>query len=275
MIGVLLLCMCIDTSALSVISSLNPVRVSPSQTAVLPISLRFHNSAWEFYHVKWQFVTGNRPILVYMADKCIAAPGSQERTCQHNLELAGFYQQRANISFEKENVSLVLRAVQPDDAGTYRVTVRSLDVSDTALVNLIVEGNRGEASPVMESITGETESLVMGGNRENELTSDRVETSPLVTRIDRGETTPLVTRIDRGETTPLVTRIDRRETTPLVTGGNFARKSFRNINIIRLVFAFLVLCILALILGEHVHTFINNFPTCEETLGPSEMERHP
>ncbi|XP_075770330.1 uncharacterized protein LOC106732829 isoform X6 [Pelodiscus sinensis] len=196
MIGVLLLCMCIDTSALSVISSLNPVRVSPSQTAVLPISLRFHNSAWEFYHVKWQFVTGNRPILVYMADKCIAAPGSQERTCQHNLELAGFYQQRANISFEKENVSLVLRAVQPDDAGTYRVTVRSLDVSDTALVNLIVE-------------------------------------------------------------------------------GNFARKSFRNINIIRLVFAFLVLCILALILGEHVHTFINNFPTCEETLGPSEMERHP
>ncbi|TFJ96193.1 peptide chain release factor 1 [Platysternon megacephalum] len=202
MIGMLLLWVFTDASAaLSVISLQNPVRVFSGQTAVLPISLRFQNPAWEFYHVKWDFITGNRPVLVYMVDNCSGAPGSRERTCQHSLEQAGFYQQRVNVSFE--SASLVLKAVQPEDAGTYRIMVRSLDVSSTVLVNLTVEGNREEASStVME--------------------------------------------------------------------GKFAWKSLSTINTVRMVFACLVLCILALTVGEYIHGSGRNFTRREETLGPPE-----
>ncbi|XP_044837697.1 uncharacterized protein LOC123345107 isoform X1 [Mauremys mutica] len=190
MIGMLLLWAFTDASvALSIISLQNPVRVFSGQTAVLPISLQFQNPAWEFYHVKWDFITGNRPVLVYMVDHCTGAPGSRERTCQHSLEQAGFYQQRANVSFE--SASLVLKGVQPEDAGTYQITVRSLDVSGTALVNLTVE-------------------------------------------------------------------------------GKFAWKSLSPINTIRMVFACLVLCILALIVREYIHASGSNIAQCEETLGPPE-----
>ncbi|CAM2101432.1 unnamed protein product [Caretta caretta] len=224
MIGMLLLWAFTDASAaLSVISLQNPVRVFSGQTAVLPVSLQFQNPAWEFYHVKWDFITGKRPVLVCMVDSCTGAPGSRERTCQHSLEQAGLYQQRANISFE--NASLVLKAVQPEDAGMYRITVRSLDVSGTALVNLTVEGNRGEASPtVTEGIRGGASPLVTGGNRRkmSPLGTDINigEASPLVTRGNRREATTLVTDHKRGEASPLVTRSDRGKATPLVTGGN-------------------------------------------------------
>ncbi|KAG6923558.1 hypothetical protein G0U57_020175 [Chelydra serpentina] len=224
MIGMLLLWAFTDASAaLSVISSQNPVRVFSGQTAVLPISIRFQNPAWEFYHVKWDFITGNRPVLVYMVDSCTGAPGSQEHTCQHSLEQAGFYQQRANVSFE--NASLVLKAVQPEDAGTYQITVRSLDVSSTALVNLTVEGNRGEASPtVMEGSRGEASPLVTGGNggeMSPPVTEGNMgEASPLVTEGDREGASPPVTGGNIGEATPLVTEGNRDEATPLVMGGN-------------------------------------------------------
>ncbi|KAM9119332.1 uncharacterized protein ACDP82_015776 isoform 2-T4 [Pangshura tecta] len=222
MIGMLLLWAFTDTSAaLSVISLQNPVRVFSGQTAVLPISLQFQNPAWEFYHVKWDFITGNRPVLVYMVDHCTGAPGSWERTCQHSLEQAGFYQQRVNVSFK--SASLVLKGVQPEDAGTYRITVRSLDVSGTALVNLTVEGNRGEASPtVLEGIRGEASPLVMGGNRgEMSMTEGNIgEATPLVKEGNIGEATPLVTEGNIGETTPPVTEDNRDEGTPLVMGGN-------------------------------------------------------
>ncbi|CAM4561555.1 unnamed protein product [Lepidochelys kempii] len=191
MIGMLLLWAFTDASAtLSVISLQNPVRVFSGQTAVLPISLQFQNPAWEFYHVKWDFITGKRPVLVCMVDSCTGAPGSRERTCQHSLEQTGLYQQRANISFE--NASLVLKAVQPEDAGMYRITVRSLDVSGTALVNLTVE-------------------------------------------------------------------------------GEVAWKSLSTINSLRMVFACLVLFILALAVGEYIHASGSNFTQREETLGPPEM----
>ncbi|XP_014435137.2 uncharacterized protein LOC106732829 isoform X2 [Pelodiscus sinensis] len=124
------------TAALSVFTLQNPVWVYPGQVAVLPISLQFANSAWEFYHVKWEFVTGNRPILVYMVDSCTRLRESQERTCQHSMDLAELYHQRATLSFH--NASLVLQGVQPKDAGVYRVTVRGLDVSAVATVNLTV-----------------------------------------------------------------------------------------------------------------------------------------
>ncbi|XP_043383526.1 uncharacterized protein LOC119567475 isoform X1 [Chelonia mydas] len=299
MIGMLLLWAFTDASAaLSVISLQNPVRVFSGQTAVLPVSLQFQNPAWEFYHVKWDFITGKRPVLVYMVDSCTGAPGSRERTCQHSLEQTGLYQQRANISFE--NASLVLKAVQPEDAGMYRVTVRSLDVSGTALVNLTVEGNRGEASPtVTEGIRGEVSPLVTGGNR-REMSplgtdSNIGEASPLVTEDDRGEATSLViegnrdeatplvmggnrreattlaTDHNRGEASPLVTRSDRGKATPLVTGGEVAWKSLSTINSLRMVFACLVLCILALTVGEYIYASGSNFTQREETLGPPEM----
>ncbi|CAM5105203.1 unnamed protein product [Natator depressus] len=145
------------TAALSVFALQNPVCVSPGQAAVLPISLQFANSAWEFYHVKWDFMTGNRPLLVYMVDSCASSLESQERTCQHSLERADFYHQRATLCFH--NASLVLLGVQPEDAGTYRVTVRSLDVSADATVNLTVvedfSGGRakGKGNCMMSSST--------------------------------------------------------------------------------------------------------------------------
>ncbi|XP_065419225.1 uncharacterized protein LOC122172400 isoform X1 [Chrysemys picta bellii] len=158
MTRILLLWALIDTTAaLSVFTLQNGVWVSPGQAAVLPISLQFTNSAWEFYHVKWYFMTGNRPILVYMVDSCTSSLESQERTCQHSMELADFYQQRATLCFH--NASLVLLGVQPEDAGMYRVIVRGLDVSADATVNLTVvedlSGGRakGKGNCMMSSAT--------------------------------------------------------------------------------------------------------------------------
>ncbi|KAH1182903.1 hypothetical protein KIL84_004395 [Mauremys mutica] len=56
----------------------------------------------------------------------------------------------------------------------------------------------------------------------------------------------------------------------MVTEGKFAWKSLSPINTIRMVFACLVLCILALIVREYIHASGSNIAQCEETLGPPE-----
>ncbi|KAM9119335.1 uncharacterized protein ACDP82_015776 isoform 5-T7 [Pangshura tecta] len=308
MIGMLLLWAFTDTSAaLSVISLQNPVRVFSGQTAVLPISLQFQNPAWEFYHVKWDFITGNRPVLVYMVDHCTGAPGSWERTCQHSLEQAGFYQQRVNVSFK--SASLVLKGVQPEDAGTYRITVRSLDVSGTALVNLTVEGALPALSIItpknpVRAITNQTALLPFSfqslnsawefiyikwefirgiGNlpilvymldnctgtahnwweRTCQLTKEvakkyqqRADICQNATLVIRG-----VQAADAGMYLVTVRTLDiwaNATVNLMVTEGKIAWKSLSPINTIRMVFACLVLCILALIVGEYIHASGSN-----------------
>nr|XP_032643793.1 uncharacterized protein LOC116829198 isoform X2 [Chelonoidis abingdonii] len=117
----------------------NPVHAIANQTAVLPISLRFSIPLGEFFHLKWDFLSGHRPILAYVLTKCSgSAPEWGRRSCQRSVKVAEEYQQQANVSLQSG--SLVIQRVQPADAGTYRITVRGLDVFVTAEVNLTVTG---------------------------------------------------------------------------------------------------------------------------------------
>ncbi|XP_049648798.1 uncharacterized protein LOC126034921 isoform X4 [Accipiter gentilis] len=115
----------------------NPVWVSPGEKAILPISLQLLNPTWDFYHIKWSFLTGDRPVLIYTMERCnqtLAASGQQ---CQQRMEVGDFYSSRANISY---NTSLVLQDTQPDDAGVYQLTVQGLDVAHTTQITLILQG---------------------------------------------------------------------------------------------------------------------------------------
>ncbi|XP_025049995.1 uncharacterized protein LOC112548437 isoform X2 [Alligator sinensis] len=134
------------SAAFSILPQQNPVQVFVHDTALLLVSIHFENPAWEYYHVKWVFLTKNHPILVYVVDNCRGAPGTQERTCHHSTELHEVYQQRASISQE---ASLVLKNVQPEDAGMYQITVQGLDVLGTAQVTLIVEESRQDVIPAV------------------------------------------------------------------------------------------------------------------------------
>ncbi|XP_069630212.1 uncharacterized protein [Haliaeetus albicilla] len=115
----------------------NPVWVSPGEKAILPVSLQLLNPTWDFYHIKWSFLTGDRPVLIYTMERCnqtLAASGQQ---CQQRMEVGDFYNSRANISY---NTSLVLQDTRPDDAGVYQLTVQGLDVAHTMQVTLILQG---------------------------------------------------------------------------------------------------------------------------------------
>ncbi|KAH1183265.1 uncharacterized protein LOC123346610 [Mauremys mutica] len=115
----------------------NPVHAITNQTAVLPVSLRFSTPPGEFFHLKWDFLSGHRPVLAYVLTKCSGgAPEWWQRSCQRSVKVAEEYQQQANVSLQSG--SLVIQRVQPADAGTYQITVRGLDVFVTAEVNLTV-----------------------------------------------------------------------------------------------------------------------------------------
>ena len=118
----------------------NPVWVSPGDKAVLPVSLQLLNPTWDFYHLKWSFLTGDRPVLVYTMERCNQTLAMSGQQCQHRMEVGDFYKPRANISY---NASLVLQDARPDDAGVYQLTVQGLDETHTTQVTLILQGNDG------------------------------------------------------------------------------------------------------------------------------------
>lgn len=158
-----------------------------------------------------------------MVDNCRGAPGTQERTCHHSTELHEVYQQRANISQE---ASLVLKNVQPEDAGMYQITVQGLDVLGAARVTLIVEESRQDAIPAVgKGITLEVNpvmrkvspSLIRDNTR---IEGSRKEVSPMVTKGCQGETSPLVTEDDGGEAKTVVMGDYPKETNPSRREGN-------------------------------------------------------
>ncbi|XP_075382168.1 uncharacterized protein LOC142421379 isoform X2 [Mycteria americana] len=115
----------------------NPVWVSPGDKAVLPVSLRLLNPTWDFYHLKWSFLTGDRPVLLYTMERCNQTLATSGQQCQDRMEVGDVYEPRANISY---NASLVLQDARPDDAGVYQLTVQGLDVARTVQVTLILQG---------------------------------------------------------------------------------------------------------------------------------------
>ncbi|CAM5098660.1 unnamed protein product [Natator depressus] len=126
------------TSSTLLIATLeNPVHAITNQTAVLPISLRFSTPPGEFFHLKWDFLSGDRPVLAYVLSRCKgSAPEGWQRSCQRSVKVAKEYQQQASVSLQSG--SLVIQRVQPTDTGTYRITVQGLDVFVKAEVNLTV-----------------------------------------------------------------------------------------------------------------------------------------
>ncbi|XP_065420257.1 uncharacterized protein LOC135974915 [Chrysemys picta bellii] len=112
------------SSTLSVIPPGSPVHVIADQTAVLPISIQFHKQDWEFFHLKWEFVSGKCPILVLRVHQCTNAIGEWgKRGCEHSMEVTPSYQKRVDVSLQ--NPSLVIQEVKAKDAGRYRVTLRT------------------------------------------------------------------------------------------------------------------------------------------------------
>ncbi|XP_034613426.1 uncharacterized protein LOC117870401 [Trachemys scripta elegans] len=125
------------SSTLFIATPENPVHAITNQTAVLPVSLRFSTPPGDFFHLKWDFLSGNRPVLAYVMSKCKGSAHEWwQRSCQRSVKVAKEYQQQANVSLQSG--SLVIQRVQPTDAGTYRITVRGLDVFVMAEVNLTV-----------------------------------------------------------------------------------------------------------------------------------------
>ncbi|XP_038227727.1 uncharacterized protein LOC119842952 isoform X2 [Dermochelys coriacea] len=125
------------SSTLLIVTLENPVHAITNQTAVLPISLRFSTPPGKFFHFKWDFLSGDRPVLAYVLSKCNgSAPEEWQHSCQRSVKVAKEYQQQANVSLQSG--SLVIQCVQPTDTGTYRITVQGLDVFVKAEVNLTV-----------------------------------------------------------------------------------------------------------------------------------------
>ncbi|EMP25043.1 hypothetical protein UY3_17891 [Chelonia mydas] len=57
------------SSTLLIATPENPVHAITNQTAVLPISLRFSTPPGEFFHLKWDFLSGDRPVLAYVLSR--------------------------------------------------------------------------------------------------------------------------------------------------------------------------------------------------------------
>ncbi|KAM9119167.1 uncharacterized protein ACDP82_015672 isoform 1-T1 [Pangshura tecta] len=125
------------SSKLSIVPHVAQVHASCNATALLPISIRSLDPAWEYFYVSWDFASLNRPILVFVVDRCQgAAHRWWEPPCQLMLDVAREYKQRADVT--PQNGSLVLQGLQAEDTGTYRVAVKGPTGETSADVNLTV-----------------------------------------------------------------------------------------------------------------------------------------
>ncbi|XP_072844521.2 uncharacterized protein LOC140703999 [Pogona vitticeps] len=135
MIGKVLLWALIGScTSVTVITPQTRVWVYSGKTAVLPVLIQFQNPKWEYFHVRWEFLTQNCPVLFYVVNCSTPPPGSQKRTCDHQMEMEGRFSGRVNIS---RDVSLELRDANPEDAGIYEVTIYALDESGRGQVELV------------------------------------------------------------------------------------------------------------------------------------------
>ncbi|XP_030399438.1 uncharacterized protein LOC115640703 [Gopherus evgoodei] len=110
-----------------------PVAVVPGGTALLPTALRLPAPPPPFFQVRWRFLPTGRLVLLLAAQDCgEAAPW--RRSCRLALEHGRGYEGRAGLG--PRDAALLLRDARPEDAGTYRVSVLGLDVTASAEVNL-------------------------------------------------------------------------------------------------------------------------------------------
>ncbi|KAG6923435.1 hypothetical protein G0U57_020501 [Chelydra serpentina] len=125
------------SSKLSIVPHAAQVHASRNATALLPISIRSLDPAWEYFYITWNFASPNRPILVFVVDRCQgAAHRWWEPPCRLKLDVAQVYDGRADIS--RQNGSLVMQGLRAEDTGTYRVTVKGPSEEASADMNLTV-----------------------------------------------------------------------------------------------------------------------------------------
>ncbi|XP_032997817.1 uncharacterized protein LOC117042379 [Lacerta agilis] len=126
------------TSAVPISSAHSWVNATINQTVQLPFSLQPPSPSWEFLHITWDFIAGNRnvPVLAYIVDNCSGtALKWWGKECRTNKLVAEMYQQRADVL---KNGTLVLHRVGLHDAGVYLATIKSTDLRLHATVNLTV-----------------------------------------------------------------------------------------------------------------------------------------
>ncbi|XP_034954675.1 uncharacterized protein LOC118076168 [Zootoca vivipara] len=119
-----------------------------NETVQLPFSLQPPSPPWEFLHITWNFITGNRNalILAYLLDKCNGtALKWWEKECYINKQVAEMYRQRADVL---KNGTLVLYRVGLHDTGMYRTTIITMDFRRHATVNLKVTEGMTSAVPI-------------------------------------------------------------------------------------------------------------------------------
>nr|XP_028573406.1 uncharacterized protein LOC114590948 [Podarcis muralis] len=143
-------------SAVPISSAHSWVNATINQTVQLPFSLQPPSPSWEFLHITWTFIAGNRNVLIlaYIVDNCSGtALKWWGKECNTNKLVDEMYQQRADVL---KNGTLVLHRVGLHDAGMYRATIKSLDLRLHATVNLTV--TEGARSLTQEKLS--TENMV-------------------------------------------------------------------------------------------------------------------
>nr|XP_020671480.1 tripartite motif-containing protein 10-like isoform X2 [Pogona vitticeps] len=141
MIGVILLWVLTGMAASFTNSRANSeVMAVVHQTALLPLSFQPPSSFWAFIRIKWERMAtnGSVPILVYLIDRCKSSGVTHqwwERECLRHKEVAGGYQERADIF---RNGTLIIQQVELKDAGIYLATVLATGVEHETTVNLTV-----------------------------------------------------------------------------------------------------------------------------------------
>uniref|UniRef100_A0ABM5FIJ7 Uncharacterized protein isoform X1 n=1 Tax=Pogona vitticeps TaxID=103695 RepID=A0ABM5FIJ7_9SAUR len=194
------------------------IAVPPGGTALLPASVNFSASVPEYFQVRWYFLTGPhiRLILIVKADNCQAQNGSQywKDSCEISIWKTSGYEHRVELS--SEDVSLVLWDTRAEDSGTYSVTFLALGVKSSANISLTVSNETSynyDVTPDMQFLDDDKRKTLQTNN---------------------------VTRIIVGEDAPM----------SLVKVAN--ETDYGMSSIIRLTLGGLILCLLALILGEHI-----------------------
>ncbi|XP_028573419.2 uncharacterized protein LOC114590957 [Podarcis muralis] len=114
------------------------ISISEGNTALLPASLTFLTSVPGYFQVRWRFVTGRQVVLILMADNCLARNGTQpwREFCKISIRKADKYKHRAE--FSSEDASLLLKDARAEDSGIYCITLLALDVMLSANISLTV-----------------------------------------------------------------------------------------------------------------------------------------
>ncbi|XP_032997825.1 uncharacterized protein LOC117042388 [Lacerta agilis] len=219
------------------------ISISEGNTALLSASLTFPTSVPGYFQVRWRFVTGRQAVLILMADNCLAGNGTRpwRDFCKISVRKADKYRHRVELS--SEDASLLLKDARAEDSGIYCITLLALDVMLSANISLTVT-------------KAETNNTKYKGVRflEEERNGMRISKSTGATGMNAS-----TDQAESSSNRPVLASPPRN------VGGSVSFTKAANdsdstvSNIIHLSLAGLILCLLGLIIAEHV-----SFTCCSE-----------